>query len=268
MDLRFCGKGIVVSRANKGLQATTALNQNCLMKSLSNEVMRRLANISEHLDRVERVKVLDEFSQKLVNSDHSMEVVRRTRVNGIKGHLGKVKRCKAEGKPFHRCAAGSAKSRKSKKLMQKQSWFKSKSKENESSTEDKVAGSRSEHENFKMDGKSGRVVKKTKKLPYQTRRQPSTVLFVEYSKGGSLQKTIREVIERLSGMMGFTMRVTERGGIPLSTLLSNKNVGWGRRDCTRLDCKVCSQTGEKREHCKRRNVLYESECGKCNIPEG
>ena len=49
--------------SDKCLQASTALNQNCLMRSLSNEVMRRMANISKHLPTQERVRVLDRFCQ-------------------------------------------------------------------------------------------------------------------------------------------------------------------------------------------------------------
>ena len=52
-------------------------------------------------------------------------------------------------------------------------------------------------------------------------KQPSTVLFIEYTKGGSLQKSIREVVDRLSGMLDFTMRVTERGGTPPGSILSS-----------------------------------------------
>ena len=104
--------------SNKCLQATTALNQNYLMKSLSKEVMRRLANISEHMGNKEKVRVMDDFSQKMVNSGHTMEVVKKTLANGMKGHIRKVQRCKAEGKPFHRCEGSSARSRKQKKLTQ------------------------------------------------------------------------------------------------------------------------------------------------------
>ena len=62
----------------------------------------------------------------MVSSGHGVEVVRQTLMSGMKGHLRKAARCEKEGKPFHRCAAGSAKSRKSKKLTQKSRWFKNK----------------------------------------------------------------------------------------------------------------------------------------------
>ena len=97
------------------LQATTALNQNCLIRSLNNEVMRRLANMSQHIPLKEKVAVLDRFSQKMSNSGHVEDIVRRSMVSGMKGHLRKVERCKKEGKHFHRTAASSAKTRKTKK---------------------------------------------------------------------------------------------------------------------------------------------------------
>ena len=102
--------------SDKCLQASTALNHNCLIRSLNNEVMRRMANMSSHIPMEERVKALDRFSQKMVNSGHTIEVVRRIMIGGVKGHLRKVERCKKEGKPFHRTAAASAKSRKTKIL--------------------------------------------------------------------------------------------------------------------------------------------------------
>ena len=77
-----------------------------------------------------------------------------------------------------------------------------------------------------------------------------------------LDFTAQWVVDRLAPMVGFTMRVTERGGTPLGSLLSNKNVR-ARQECGRLECRVCLQTGEKREDCVRRNILYESECVKC-----
>ena len=46
----------------------------------------------------------------------------------------------------------------------------------------------------------------------------TSVLFNEFSKGGSLQKSLSEVVDRLAPMMGFNMRVLERGGTRSSTL--------------------------------------------------
>ena len=92
--------------------------------------------------------------------------------------------------------------------------------------------------------------------------QPSTVLFCEYSNGGSLQSTLREVVDRLAPMVGFYTRVTERGGTKLGSLLSNKNL-WSGGECGRMECRVCEQPGDRKEDCIRRNIVYESECTEC-----
>ena len=108
---------------NRCLQADTALNQNSLMRSLSNEVGRRLDSFSETVALRERVAALDKFSQKLLNSGHSVGTVRKILVNGITGYQRKVSRCKAAGTPIHRSSNQSAASRRTKKLLAKTNWF-------------------------------------------------------------------------------------------------------------------------------------------------
>ena len=92
------------------------------------------------------------------------------------------------------------------------------------------------------------------------------MLFVEFTRGGELQKCMREALDRLAPMIGFKVRVTERGGSSLGSLLSNKNL-WSGEPCGREDCRPCMQPGERKEACTQRNVVYESECAQCN-PEG
>jgi hypothetical protein len=38
---------------------------------------------------------------------------------------------------------------------------------------------------------------------------------------------------------------------------------WGPQDCTRKDCVTCNNNDEKRIDCRKRNILYESECVIC-----
>ena len=67
-------------------------------------------------------------------------------------------------------------------------------------------------------------------------------------------------------MLGFKVRVSEKGGTPLSSLLSNKNL-WKGQPCGRegSECYPCQQKTDVKEPCTQRNILYESECGKCNV---
>ena len=83
----------------------------------------------------------------------------------------------------------------------------------------------------------------------QTGPLPPTrsVIFLDNTAGGLLAKRFQEA---------------ESAGTPLSMLLPSTNP-WGPQDCTRLDCVTCNQGDEKRINCRKRNVLYESECILC-----
>ena len=95
----------------------------------------------------------------------------------------------------------------------------------------------------------------------------STVLYVEFSRGGILLKSMREVTERLESLLEFKVKVTERGGTKLGSILSNKNL-WKGQPCGRSSCRPCMQDQPEKEPCCQRNVLYESECGMCNVLGG
>ena len=66
---------------------------------------------------------LNNFASKLVNSGHTLKSIRSILINGIRGHLRKVERCRKSGSPFHRSAAQSAPLRRTKKLLAKTKWF-------------------------------------------------------------------------------------------------------------------------------------------------
>ena len=271
---------------NRCLQADTALNQNSLVRSLSNEVGRRLDSFSETVPMDAKIAALDKFSQKLLNSGHSLATVRNILVGGIKGYRRKVARSLAAKTPIHRSSQMSAASRRTKKLLARTNWFRTNRDEAEtgesSQDEPRVAtkkrsakprggssvnthtgsvGVAAPQSNTVTPG-AGLRYPATETQPKQELRT-STVLFVEFSQGGSLQKCMREVLDRLTSMLGFKVRVTERGGTTLGSLLSNKNL-WAGTECGRVECQTCKQDGEKKEPCSTRNVVYESECGVCN----
>ena len=57
-------------------------------------------------------------------------------------------------------------------------------------------------------------------------------------------------------------RITEAAGTPLSMILPSTNP-WGAQDCTREECITCNQGDEKRQDCRKRNIMYESACQLC-----
>jgi hypothetical protein len=228
-----------------------------MMKSLANEVERRMDMISASVPLKERVAVINTFSQKLINSGHILKTARDVICNGLKGYKRKVARCVKMGTPIHRSATQSAKSRRTKKLLARSNWFRQEQDEDYEDYE----------KEFRETGQasSGPTNQRQNSKQGSAKLRTSTVMFVEFSKGGSLQKSMKEVLDRLATMLGFRVRVTEKGGTSLGSLLSNKHL-WRGEPCGRASCKPCEQPGEKKEPCKARNVVYESECTWCNEP--
>ena len=90
-----------------------------------------------------------------------------------------------------------------------------------------------------------------------------TVLFVEQTPGGKLARSLREVLKRIEGILGFKVKVVERTGSTLKNLLPNTNP-WGGAHCTRAECVTCNQGSEDMPACTKRGLVYESICLSCN----
>ena len=74
-----------------------------------------------------------------------------------------------------------------------------------------------------------------------------SVLFIDNTKGGVLDKMFREEEKRLGNMTGYKIRVAEMAGMALSRLLPSTNP-WGAGECGREDCPVCNQGDEKQQN--------------------
>ena len=102
------------------------MDQNSKMKILANDLIRRLLNTSEAMGMEERVKIVDHYSQKLINSGYSLEQVQKIIINGIKGYERRRKEDRDGSRMLHRTAGQSAGLRSRKKLLDKSEWFKTK----------------------------------------------------------------------------------------------------------------------------------------------
>ena len=84
------------------VQQRTAMDENNKMKTLSNELTRRLLNTSESLGDTVRIEVVDKYSQKLFNSGYRKEQIQRIVMNGIKGYKRKLRDCGNGTRKLHR----------------------------------------------------------------------------------------------------------------------------------------------------------------------
>ena len=246
---------------------------------------RRMANTCEIVSQKDRDEVVDKYAQKLLNSGHKLEIVRKVIIAGLKYYERKRERCaKPNSEPFHRSAEESGPARRLKKLTGKSSWFKGSKVALGGATDNNKGDvpnpSQNEADSKTHPGKRVRVTARQarsgpEKLPnpkstqnQRTKPPPKelkirTVLFVEQSRGGSLAKAVKGVVDRIAPIIGYKIKVQERGGTKLQDLLSNKNL-WAGSKCGRVDCTPCKQTGNKTQDCMARNILYESMCNTCN----
>ena len=229
----------------KTVQKTSAMEENNKIKILSNDLVRRLCNTMETLGAKEQHMVIDNYSQKLLNSGYGREQVQRIIVNGIKGYEGRKNRCKKEGRKLRRTAKESQGARMKKKLLSKTSWYKG-------------AGAKVDHYT-KSTGRKG-----TKKSPETGAGiEHKTVLFIEQTSNGELGKRMRELMTRLAPIMGFGVKIVERNGRTLKSQFPQAGL-WEGAPCGREKCTTCTQGAEMIPPCTRSSLVYENVCSKCN----
>ena len=89
----------------------------------------------------------------------------------------------------------------------------------------------------------------------------STVIFVPNTKSGTLVRKLREREEVMKELTGFGIKFQEAGGSQLRNSFSLE-LGKGKH-CGR-EYPPCTTNGDKRENCRKRNIMYETYCRICN----
>ena len=74
---------------------------------------------------------------------------------------------------------------------------------------------------------------------------------------------MREVLQRLEGVVQFKVKVAERTGSKMKDILSNTNP-WAGAHCGQIGCITCNQSTEDMPDCTKRSLVYENICLKCN----
>ena len=239
---------------NVTVKKASAMAENSKIQILANDLVRRLLNCHRGLHKSYKEAVVDQYSQKLLNSGFGRPQVVRIIVAGIKGYERKVARCLVEGRPLYRTARQSGASRARKKILGKSEWFRTqkKSKEEEAPEVYGSSGNKADYKGKRTGSyKPGKAVK------------VRTVLFVENTPGGELARRIREVLSKNEGTLGFRIKVVERAGTPLARQFPLTNL-FGGIPCGRDDCTTCAQGGDNLPPCTRRNVVYENVCTTCH----
>ena len=166
------------------------------VSSLTQEVVRRLKHTSLTLPHSRRMETLERFSQKMANSGHSNNFMKRILLSGISkfvklvraSNLGKEEK---GYKPLHQASRRSLQ-RFRKKMMARQEWFKEKNDSEESPRNVR-------HQN------DGIQRKQTRDPGVPT----TSVMFVLNTRRGILVNRLKEGEDELARITGFRIRRLE-----------------------------------------------------------
>ena len=110
------------------------------------------------------------------------------------------------------------------------------------------------------EGKGGKLRRKEGETnPPPQKNRTRSVLFVEKTPEGELSIRLRELLNRLEHLLGFKLKVVERGGTSLRDMFpfSITNI-WKGAACERPDCMAFHQGAKKVVTCKKRILVYEN----------
>ena len=186
----------------------------------------------------ERLAVIEQFTEQVLMSGYSREQTVKIVTAGLVGYENMKVTAEKSGCGLHKNAAEGAVERRRKKLIGKSSWFKSapKSKTRETGPRRRKAG----------------VTKP---------QTPVSVLFVSQTPLGALAGKLKELEIELTKLSGEKVKIVERSGSTIKQLLIKSNP-WSSGNCGRSQCHPC-KTGDGKQTCQQRNVLYETFCLAC-----
>ena len=193
------------------IMKTSALPEKTKISSLSNDLMRRMKNVSEDLDQKTRNEVVDAYAKRLILSGYKQEQVREIVVAGLKGYEKVVTMAKEGKTMIHRSAASSAASRYKKKLTGKSTWFLDKAK---SEKEDNKENGQPQKQGNAKNGKIANLEDKQ-----QDAKKTVTVLFTMQTPNGQLATRIRGAEQELAELCDNKVKIVERSGKTMKSLL-------------------------------------------------
>ena len=217
---------------NTVLQKTTALPEASVRSSLTQEVVRRLKNTSELLPKTHIQATLSTFSQKLVNSGHSVKSAQFILVHGTTKYLELLKRSKLETsnslyRPLHCDKEFDKFNRKLYKLLAKNSWYDSET----------VKAKTNWRQNLSKDWAGSKPVQHSVHGMRNT-----TSLQVPNSVNGQLLKSLAKAEPRIAKLTGYQVKMTEKSGKSLSKFF---NKSFNVPKCPRICCAVFAVTEKK-----------------------
>ena len=229
--------------------------------TLSQDLIRRMLNTGDSISQSERNEVVEQFVKRLKISGYGDKQVKDIIESGLKGYESKKERAEKEGRPLYRAARSSLASRQKKKLLGKTNWYKEKKKLDQKAGRSKPANIGENQGQTRKKKEQGDQLGGEQK---ESKVQPKTisVLFVPRTDNGELAARLRRAEEEVSVITGDRIKIVERAGKKLKSILHTPNP-WSGGLCDRNGCLVCEQGGEEDSRCKQRNIVYRTSCLEC-----
>jgi hypothetical protein len=189
-------------------------------------------------------------------------------VNGITGWKRKIKRREKEGNGFYRPARATLKARVYKKLMESESWYKERKKD-QVETEDEDSDLQGERRDQGRKRKWHEEKGKAEKERSKNTSVVKAAMFVPFTHGSALAKELRQAEYTLEEMNGLRLKIVEKSGLKLED--APKSNPWKGQPCERLGCLLCdtkAHTGKNLgQSCSKRNLVYQTHCRTCEDRE-
>ena len=201
----------------KILLAESAINSSTKRTILTQECLRRMRNTKIELGENVRNKHLNDFMLKMKNSGYGPKYRAQILNSALNAFDKMVEEDKTGKKPLHRSRTWNQENRILAKQNKMKNWYKS------------------------VD-KSGKVYK--------------SILFVPPTPGSGLLKELKNREEELNKHKKERIKIVEKGGMKIETLLTNKNP-FKNEKCEAKGCPVCTgEYGDFKIPCNKNNTGY------------
>ena len=110
------------------LHKRSAIPEGVRRATLNQEMVRRMINTSEGVSIEKRIGIVDDYAQKLINSEYNIDETRNVIIAGLRGYERllslSLDRKNPRWKPLHMAGSWNSRNRRMAKLRAKDNWFK------------------------------------------------------------------------------------------------------------------------------------------------
>ena len=250
---------------NISIQYGTGLSRNIIFSSLRQELIRRMLNCSIELDWDERMHIVEDFVQLLINSGHRYPFIKSVTLQALTKYKHMLKRASLDHedikfRPLYRSRDHDQLKRKISKMVEGMTWYSG------VETYDRFKNDWKKKILYKRNrgGRKCKITASQRDVSGEGGKDIVCAMFVPPSEDATLFKCIEEAELKLTDMMDWRIKLVEQSGIPLGSIFIPKFPL--ESGCPKgVDCLICSNTGVK---CSKKGVIYKANCAWCKKKSG